>query len=170
MKNKMVGLDLSSVIGMGISGPVLSFLTASLFAAFKGVFGWGSGAYAVIMFFLSAVLAVFPAVKSEYSKMLKIAMWPIATVMIFATAWGSSTGMSAGEEVLSGFSNPMMSMAEAPMPPPPPDDVPMSPETTETIRRRHLAIITNVTPEIPEVMLSQEEDSVVQGSFFKRLK
>ena len=98
---KLVGLDMPSVLGMGISGPVLAFLTATMYAAFKEVFEWNDCAYAIIMLFLSGLLAVFPVMKSEYQKWMKVVVWPIATVMIFASAWGSSTGMSAGEEMLT---------------------------------------------------------------------
>ena len=98
---KLVGLDMPSVLGMGISGPVLAFLTATMYAAFKEVFGWNDGAYAIIMLFLSGLLAVFPVMKSEYQKWMKVVVWPLATVMIFASAWGSSTGMSAGEDALA---------------------------------------------------------------------
>lgn len=98
---KIVGLDMPSVLGMGISGPVLAFLTATMYTAFKGVFGWNDGAYAIIMLFMSGLLAVFPVVKAKYNMWMKVVVWPIATIMIFASAWGSSTGMSAGEEMLT---------------------------------------------------------------------
>jgi hypothetical protein len=100
MKKKMVGMELPTVLGMGISGPVLAFLTATLFSAFKGVFGWGDGVYAMIMLLLSGALATFPVMASEYVVWQKIIAWPIASVMIFVSAWGSSTGMSAGEDAL----------------------------------------------------------------------
>lgn len=112
---KAVELDLPSVLGMGISGPVLAFLTASLYSAFRGVFGWEDGAYACIMFVMSAILAVVPSAKSDYSLPLKVVMWPIASVMIFASAWGSNTGMSVGEGALEGVSGALTMSATAPM-------------------------------------------------------
>jgi hypothetical protein len=53
------------------------------------------------MLFLSALLAVFPTVKAEYPKALKAALYPIVTIVIFASAWGVNTGLSVGEEALS---------------------------------------------------------------------
>lgn len=173
MNNKVVGLDLPSVLGMGISGPVLAFLTATLYTAFKGIFGWDAGAYAVIMFVLSAILAAFPASKAPYKNWLKVAVWPIATVMIFASAWGSSTGMSAGEDALAKVSNSSVSymvtsapaacvMASRDL-----SDVPMAPSTTRTNETVDIPGATFM-PVIDENLLRDE--SVVQGGFFKRLK
>lgn len=95
---KMIDLDMPSILGVGISGPVLAFLTATIYSAFGGMCKWDNSAYAVIMLVLSALLAAFPASKSGHKTLLKIVMWPIATVMIFASAWGSSSGLSIGEE------------------------------------------------------------------------
>ena len=115
MKDKHIGLDLPSVIGMGISGPVLACLTASIFAAFKGLFGWGDASYAVIMLFLSGMLAMFPTAKTKYSLVLKMAMWPVATVVIFASAWGANSGISAGEEAMSSKTEPELVIPMAPV-------------------------------------------------------
>lgn len=157
---------------MGISGPVLAFLTASLYVAFKGAFNWGEDAYAVIMLVLSAMLGAFPAVKSHYRPILKLAMWPVATVMIFATAWGASSGMSAGEEALSSKSEPVPIVAAAE----PagrmqviPVGVPLAPITTERHRTNefHRMVFTNQ----PLIYVSgSTNQSSFHGGFFKRLK
>lgn len=175
MNNKVVGLDLPSVLGMGISGPVLAFLTATLYTAFKGICGWESGAYAVIMLVLSAILAAFPASKAPYKNWLKVAVWPIVTVMIFASAWGSSTGMSAGEDALTKISDSSVAYMVAPPPEKPvvaaaiptrhlPIDVPMAPSTTVEIPG------ATFKPALIEEDLLKEEMSPVKGGFFKRLK
>jgi len=154
--NKHVGLEMPSVLGMGISGPVLAVITGTFFSAFKSVFGWTGDAYAVIMIGLSGMLALFPVVNSQYSRILKLAMWPVATLMIFVSAWGSSTGMSVGEEILSS-------------------GVGVNKETAEPIG----AIIepglssTNMALPVPgEIMMMRdlEDDSTLDGRFFKRLK
>jgi hypothetical protein len=176
MEKKIVGLDLPSVLGMGISGPVLAFLTATLYTAFKGLCGWNEGAYAVIMLVLSAILAAFPASKAPYKKWLKVAVWPIATVMIFSSAWGSSTGMSAGEDALSKVSKDSVSYMVATASPGVsamaprefPRDVPMAPSSTDKTIEIPGATFRPMTKMIDEDLL--REESVVQGGFFKRLK
>ena len=170
---KHIGLDLSSVIGMGVSGPVLACFTASIFAAFKVMFGWQESAYAVIMLFLSAMLATFPTVKSKYSVLLKIAMWPVATVMIFASAWGSNSGISAGEEAVSGktdaeqvvvhigeSSGKMRSM---------PLDAPLAPVTTSRYGTNDFHRIAWTNQPIMYVSGSTNQ-SRFHGGFFKRLR
>ena len=175
MKNH-IGLDLSSVIGMGVSGPVLACLTASIFAAFKGMFGWEESAYAVIMLFLSAMLATFPTVKSKYSIPLKMAMWPVAAVMIFASAWGSNSGISAGEEAVSSKNEtPRIVMAVEPtgessgrmrsMP----LDAPLSPVTMDMHRTNEFHRISWTNQPIMYVSGSTNQ-SRFHGGFFKRLK
>ena len=170
MKDKHIGLDMPSVIGMGISGPVLACLTASIFAAFKGMFGWTEAAYAVIMLFLSGMLAMFPTSKSKYSIWLKIAMWPVATVMIFASAWGSNSGMSAGEEAVSSKSEPVPMVASAE----PsgkikliPVGAALAPITTHRTNEFHHMAFTNQ----PIIYVSgSTNQSSFHGGFFKRLK
>lgn len=149
---KKIGLELPTVLGMGISGPVLAFLTATLFVAFGSVFHWPDGAYPIIMLALSGLLAIFPVVKTEYGSLLKVVMWPVATVMIFASAWGSSTGLSLGTEKLSDVSYPMTASAPA--------------EPT--------GVATNdedlVNPRLPDEVMFNLKPSAVKGGFFKRLR
>lgn len=190
MKNKMVGLELPSIMGMGISGPVLAFLTASLYSAFRGVFGWGDGAYACIMFVLSSILALLPSVKSNYSTLVKIAVWPIASVMIFASAWGSNTGMSLGEGALGEISGAMTMKAQAPMlmdevsfePAPPssgsvasapaPAGVPLEPENTVS-SGSNVVVSRQVhnlgRHHLPDDIKYLEDPSVSHGRFFRRI-
>lgn len=168
VKNKIVGLDLPSVMGMGISGPVLAFLTATINSAFGSICGWDNGAYAIIMLLLSSILAVFPVSKSSYNKWLKVAMWPIATVMIFSSAWGTSTGLSAGEEAVSSVSAPSIAYSMAPMPMigKIPDGVPFAPSNTDTNDIEVIQIPgANVRQGLPIV-----EQSAMRGGFFKRFK
>jgi hypothetical protein len=174
---------------MGISGPVLAFLTATLFAAFKGVFGWTGNAYAGIMLGFSAILAVFPVVKESYATWLKVVLWPIATVMIFASAWGSSSGLSAGEEAISGTETDLSSVSFSLVPVAMagcedvkiPDSLILS--GTNVLGTNVLIVATNdVEPvveipsktapvEIPDTALFiQEKPSRLKGGFFKRLK
>lgn len=161
MNKKFVGLDLPSVLGMGISGPVLAFLTATLFSAFKGIFEWDTGAYAVIMLVLSAALAVFPAAKSEYKTWLKVVVWPVAAVMIFASAWGSSTGLSVGEDAL------MDSTVSAQMEPyPVPYGVPLAPDTSTNDLENGDA--DTINPRIPDAVMFRMEKA--RGNFFRRMK
>lgn len=175
----------------------MAFLTAAMYMAFRGLFDWGEDAYAVIMLVLSAMLAAFPAVKSNYKPILKLAMWPVATVMIFATAWGASSGMSAGEEALSAPKVAMMTMptpVAAMAPAEIPSGVPMAPSTTKEghrTRGTNSVVWTNKTvfvgPEIPaswtnrtihdadtiNPRLTDEEmfgKSRVHGGFFKRMR
>ena len=179
---------------MGISGPVLAFLTAALYVAFKGMFNWGEDAYAAIMLFLSAMLAVFPAVKSHYKPILKVALWPVATVMIFATAWGASSGMSAGEEAMSTpkvTAMPAPVFAMAPTMAEIPSGVPMAPVSTRTNRPHLFVRGTNNTVWVgPEISSSWTNKTIrdsaaigstipdeemfgktrVHGGFFKRMR
>jgi hypothetical protein len=155
-----------SVLGMGISGPVLAFLTATMFAAFRGICHWGDGAYAVIMLILSGLLAVFPAVKSEHSRLLAFVMWPIATVVIFASAWGANTGMSAGEEAISNPGQPQ-EMVAAPLPPPA-GGVPMAPTTSTNWLGDGEAM---VTPDTNKIVFCMEQTPFThQGRFFHRMR
>jgi hypothetical protein len=170
VKNKLVGLDLPSVMGMGISGPVLAFLTATINSAFGVICGWDSGAYAIIMLVLSGILATFPVSKSSYGKWQKVAMWPIATVMIFSSAWGINSGLSAGEEAVSAPATPRVAYAMAPLPMTGgseiPEGVPMAPSSTDT---NDIDIV-----EIPGSYAGREipvkEQSMMKGGFFKRFK
>lgn len=97
-----IDLKLPSIMGMGAIGPTLATLTAALYGALCVADAtpprWG---YPVIMLVLSGLLAVFPVFRVEYNKVLKICLWPIATAIIFATAWGANNGLSAGEQALS---------------------------------------------------------------------
>ena len=87
------------------------------------------------MLLLSSALALFPVIKSHYNVILKVAMWPVATVMIFATAWGANTGMSAGEGAITPATksvNPasVAMMEVMPAPVKIPAGVPMAPVST----------------------------------------
>jgi hypothetical protein len=103
MKQNYINLELSGIMGMGAVGPTLAMLTATLYSAVVASMGnpphW---VYPVIMLVLSGLLAVFPAVKAKYSTPLKFALWPIATAIVFAHAYGVNHGLSVGEEVLHG--------------------------------------------------------------------
>lgn len=165
MNKKFVGLDLPSVLGMGISGPVLAFLTATLYSAFKSIFNWDAGAYAVIMMALSSALAVFPAAKSEYKTWLKVVVWPVAAVMIFASAWGSSTGLSAGEEAVGVDVKKHVVMAATEWTGDIPENVPRAPMSSIP----EIDDADTVNPPLPDAILFRKESSL-KGGFFKRMK
>ena len=95
--SKHINLEMPSVIGMGAIGPTLSVLTATFCSAFRPLIGDSDVVYPVVMFGLSALVAVFPTMMSEYKLPLKIALYPIAAIIIFGSAWGVNTGLSAGE-------------------------------------------------------------------------
>ena len=102
-QNQYVNLELSGIMGMGAVGPTLAMLTATLYSAVAASMEnpphW---AYPVIMLVLSGLLAVFPAVNAKYSTPLKCILWPIATAILFAHAYGVNHGLSVGEEALNG--------------------------------------------------------------------
>ena len=98
---KHVNLEMPSILGMGAIGPTLSVLTATLCSVFRPLTGDNATIYPAVMLFLSGMLAVFPTIKSEYNTALKIALFPIATVIIFGSAWGVNNGLSAGESAMS---------------------------------------------------------------------
>lgn len=165
MKPKYVNLEMPSIIGMGAVGPTLALVTATLYSAFDKALNGADWLYPTIMLFLSGVLAIFPAVKAEYSKLLKLALWPVAAAIIFASAWTSSTGMSMGEEKISdmagGFS--MANKMTAPMPPETiPTDVPFAPVSTEPD--------TNVLMMVSEFPEYNTGERSLNGKFFKRMK
>jgi len=102
MKQQYIDLKMPSIMGMGAVGPTLAVLTASIYSALCVIMSeppqW---AYPVVMLFLSGLLAVFPTSRSEYKIPLKIALWPIVTVIIFSAAWGTNHGLSLGEDAVS---------------------------------------------------------------------
>jgi hypothetical protein len=102
-QNQYINLELSGIMGMGAVGPTLAMLTATLYSAVAAAMdnppNW---VYPVIMLVLSGLLAVFPTVKAKYSTPLKCVLWPIATAIVFAAAWGVNHGLSVGEEALNG--------------------------------------------------------------------
>jgi len=98
---KYINLELPSIVGMGAIGPSISVFTATLFAAISTVGEMPNYVYPLLMFILCGLVAVFPTVNSNHKLPLKLAMWPIASIIIFASAWGSNSGLSAGEEAMS---------------------------------------------------------------------
>lgn len=110
-KKQYIDLKLPSIMGMGAVGPTLATLTAALYGALcmanSTPPSWG---YPVIMLVLSGLLAVFPVAQSTYPNWQRFCMWPIATAIIFATAWGTNHGLSAGEEALTQVDLPDVSM------------------------------------------------------------
>jgi len=158
---KYINLEMPSIIGMGAVGPTIALLTATLYSAFGKVFDGVDWLYPTIMLFFSGVLAVFPASKAEYGKLLRVALWPVAAAIIFTSAWTSSTGMSMGEDkivdVASGFS--LANKATAPVPPEMiPIDVPLAPVLTDT----NMCMMVR----LPEY----NETKRIHGGFFKRIK
>jgi len=53
------------------------------------------------MLLLSGLVAVFPTVKAKYTNPLKVVLYPIATAIVFAAAWGVNSGLSVGEEAIN---------------------------------------------------------------------
>jgi len=98
---KYVDLQMPSVLGMGAIGPTLSVLTATFCSAFRPIVGDHAAIYPCVMLFLSSLLAIFPTIKAEYSAGLKVALYPIAVLVIFVSAWGVNTGLSAGESTIT---------------------------------------------------------------------
>lgn len=151
--SKHVNLELSSVLGMGAVGPVLAVLTATTYSAFRVFLDLPDWAYPFVMMTLSGLAAVFPVVKSQYSKAAKAAMWPLASVVIFASAWTSSTGMSIGEEKISQPSEEAVGArlpSESPMLPVPP--------------RPEIAMMVSTNA------YNGAEGRVTRGRFFRRMR
>lgn len=109
-KKQYIDLKLPSIMGMGAVGPTLATLTAALYGALCMADAtppaWG---YPVIMLVLSGLLAVFPVAQAAYPNWQRICLWPIATAIVFATAWGTNHGLSVGEEALSQVDMPNVS-------------------------------------------------------------
>jgi hypothetical protein len=157
---KFVELDLASVLGLGISSPALAFITATVCSAVLPHLQ--DQAYPIIMMVLSALLAVFPVYNSKYVVPLKIVLWPIVTVVIFVSAWGSSSGLSAGEEMLNKNEIPVMAMM-----------APMEPVNTNISVDTNIWMYTDtdmdtVNARIPTEKLFKQDR--LSGGFFKRLK
>ena len=162
---KYVSLEMPSIIGMGAVGPTIALLTATLYSAFDKVLGGADWLYPVIMLFMSGVLAVFPTSKAEYSKLLKFAFWPIATAIIFTSAWTSSTGMSVGAEKIEDMSGglSMVNKATAVMPIERiPEGVPFAPESANTETNTYMMMISSPS--------EYNEGGSLDGKFFKRMK
>jgi len=103
MKQNYISLELDGIMGMGAVGPTIAMLTATLYSAVASSMDESpSWVYPVIMLVLSGLLAIFPTVKAKFSKPLRCALWPIATAIVFAAAWGVNHGLSVGEEALNG--------------------------------------------------------------------
>lgn len=150
---KHINLELSSVLGTGAVGPVLAVLTATLCTAFGSFVFVPSWVYPSVMLFLSGLSAVFPVVKSGYSKILKVALWPLATLIIFASAWTSSTGMSIGEEKMRGGGVAVESLAGG--------GFPMAPTS-----------VAMMDPSSVVFMVKEDKQDAgrITGKFFKRVR
>ena len=159
---RYINLEMPSVIGMGAVGPTIALITATLYSAFDKVLGvdW---LYPVIMLGLSGALAIFPTSKAQYNKLLKMALWPVATAIIFASAWTSSTGMSMGEEKVANATSGFSIVSNAPDQVPSRVSsigVPMAPTSTET----NMYMTISGLPEYNNTGRS------FHGGFFKRMK
>ena len=105
-KQEYINLELPGIMGMGAVGPTLATMMAMLYSAVMvSIDKPPHWAYAGIMFLLSALLAVFPTAKAKLSMKLKVVMWPVATAIVFASAWGVNHGLSVGEEAISDDDN-----------------------------------------------------------------
>ena len=168
---KYIGLEAPTGLGMGAVGPTLALLTATLCAAFGGLLAYPGWLYPSIMLGLSAALAAFPTAKAEYSGLLKVALWPVMTAVIFASAWTSSTGMSAGEEALKD----VLFSAACKAPAEPPQGAPMAPETSPLPWEDTNSVANRVTNmmfmvEEPAAYNGDVKAGRVVGGFFKRLR
>ena len=100
-----INLEMPSILGMGAVGPTLAVLTATVFSAVASCGEPPVWAYPAIMLVLSGLLAVFPVARAEYPLWQKWCLWPLVGIIIFASAWGTNHGLSAGEEALSTSAN-----------------------------------------------------------------